>query len=116
MTAADDTQCAGTQLSAHDLAPPADSHLCCSFGQSPQHGDGQGNHQFGDRAAIDPAGPAQLDATTGHGIQVNHVKTDAVLGNDPQLRQGCKNLFVQDFQRSDSLISAVQKVDQARPG
>mgnify|MGYP000215139500 CR=1 FL=1 len=78
MTAADDTDGTLRQLPADVLAPCAAQDFGASFGRVAEKLNGEGNHQFRDRAFVGAAGPAQFDPGIGHGVQVYRVETDAI--------------------------------------
>ena len=116
MAAADDADGAVGKLPAHGLTPGAVQHLGVGGGHVTEQRNGERDHQFGDRAPVDPAGPAQLDAAFDQRVQVDPVETDTVLGDNLQFRHGVEHRTVDPFQRDHRLVVTFQEIDQAIPG
>jgi hypothetical protein len=98
--------------SADDLTPLTGADVGVALRNLAQQRDGEGDHQLGDGAAVDAAGPAQRDLAGLHRMQVDLVEADAVLGDHLEFGQCIEDAGVDRLKRNDGPLMALQIRDQ----
>ncbi len=113
MTATDDADNAARQVATDLLPPGAVEDFPIRRRDVSKHGDGKGDHQFRDGSPVDAAGPAESLALFAHGVEIDHVESDSVFGDDLKLRQLGQRRCVYNFQCGDGFVMPFQILDQS---
>ena len=92
---------------------PADSRVARLEHVARQPGQEAHGH-FGDAEGVHPARPADGDAAGAAGILVDVVQPDAVLGDDPEVRQGRQHLVRDRFEPDHRAVGPVEILDEGR--
>ena len=92
---------------------PADSRVPRLEQVARQAGE-EAHRHFGDAQRVHPARPADGDAAGAAGILVYVVQPDAVLGDDPELRQGGEHLVGDRFEPDHGAVGPVEILDEGR--
>ena len=93
-------------------SPPRSATL--DFRHAVHERDRKCQRELGHRAAIDAAGPSQLDAAPRDRVDVDAVEADAVLADDLQFRQLREDRLVDALEADDRAIVAAQRAPRDR--